>query len=156
MRRLCARWIPKMLTEEQKARRVSSCVSFLTRVEREGDTFLDRIVTVDETWISLYDPETKQQSSMWKGPGSHPQRSSRWPDLRRNGCSSSFTTNVASYCAITVPEGQTVNSQYYSKVRIYLLCLGSARSLDLFVLISDRDQFSILVLQVSNVTSYGQ
>ena len=31
---------------------------------------MDRIVTVDETWISLYTPVTKAQSTMWKTPGS--------------------------------------------------------------------------------------
>ena len=32
--------------------------------------YMDRIVTVDETWISLYTPETKVQSTIWKTPGS--------------------------------------------------------------------------------------
>ena len=31
---------------------------------------MDFLVTVDETWISMYDPETKQESSIWKTPGS--------------------------------------------------------------------------------------
>lgn len=119
MRRLCARWIPKMLTEEQKARRVSSCVSFLTRVEREGDTFLDRIVTVDETWISLYDPETKQQSSMWKGPGSPSPTKFKMARSTKKRMFIVFYDKRGVVLCHTVPEGQTVNSQYYSKVRIY-------------------------------------
>lgn len=30
---------------------------------------------MDETWIHFYEPETKQQSLVWKSPGSHtPQK----------------------------------------------------------------------------------
>ena len=70
IRRFCARWIPKMLSECQKAQRVESCRRFVQRFEREGQDFLSRIVTADETWISLYEPESKEQSTMWKTPGS--------------------------------------------------------------------------------------
>ena len=66
MRRLCAQWIPKMLSECQKAQRVESCRRFVQRFEREGEDFLSRIVTTDETWISLYEKESKEQSTMWK------------------------------------------------------------------------------------------
>ena len=34
MRRLCARWIPIMLSERQKTQRVESCRRFVQRVER--------------------------------------------------------------------------------------------------------------------------
>ena len=39
MRRLCARWIPKMLSECQKAQRVESCRHFVQRFERVGESF---------------------------------------------------------------------------------------------------------------------
>ena len=45
MRRFCARWIPKMLSECQKTQRVESCRRFVQRFEREGEDFLSRIVT---------------------------------------------------------------------------------------------------------------
>ncbi len=114
MRRLCAGWIPKMLTVEQKARRVSSCVSFLRRVDREGDTFLDRIVTVDETWIRLYDPET---NSMWKGPGSPSPTKFKMARSTKKRMFIVFYDRRGVVLCHTVPEGQTVNSQYYSNVR---------------------------------------
>ena len=55
-----------MLSECQKAQRVESCQRFVQRLEGEGEDFLSRIVTADETWISLYEPESKEQSTMWK------------------------------------------------------------------------------------------
>ena len=70
MRRLCARWIPKMLSECQKAQRAESCRHFVQRFEREREDFLSRSVTADKTLISLYEPESKGQSTIRKTPGS--------------------------------------------------------------------------------------
>ena len=59
-----------MLLECQKAQRVKSCRRFVQRFEQEGEGFLSRIVTSDKTWISLYEPESKEQSTKWKTPWS--------------------------------------------------------------------------------------
>ena len=48
-----------MLLVCQKAQRVESCRRFVQPFEREGETFLSRIVAADETWISLYEMESK-------------------------------------------------------------------------------------------------
>ena len=42
---------------------------------RDPDDFLSRLVTMDETWLYHYDPETKQQSMEWRRSGSpRPQK----------------------------------------------------------------------------------
>ncbi|XP_061195372.1 histone-lysine N-methyltransferase SETMAR-like [Saccostrea echinata] len=71
MKRVSARWIPKLLTDEDKTRRLHLSRAFLGRHSNEDD-FLQRIVTTDETWFFHYDPETKQQSSTWKRKSSPP------------------------------------------------------------------------------------
>ena len=92
MKRLCARWIPKMLSECQKAQKVESCWRFVQRLQREGEDFLSRIVTADETWISLYELESKEQSTMWKTPGSPSQfKVSHSTKIRCSSCSSTST-----------------------------------------------------------------
>ncbi|KAJ4432354.1 hypothetical protein ANN_20973 [Periplaneta americana] len=50
-RKLSARWVPKLLSEELKVQRMGAALSFLERYEREGDAILDQIVTGDETWV---------------------------------------------------------------------------------------------------------
>jgi len=45
MRKVSARWVPKMLTEEQKKVRFNVCTDPLSRLQAEPRTFLDRIVT---------------------------------------------------------------------------------------------------------------
>ena len=59
---VCARWVPKELTEEHKRKRLDVCSRHLTRYREERDNFLQQIVTEDETWIHNYEPESKWQS----------------------------------------------------------------------------------------------
>jgi len=56
----CARWVLKMVTEEHKLKRQASALDFLTQYSEEGDNFLGRLVTGDETWVSHTTPELKQ------------------------------------------------------------------------------------------------
>jgi len=48
-RKLCARWVPKILTNDHKTKRMGSALKSLTRYAQERDEFLDSIVTGDET-----------------------------------------------------------------------------------------------------------
>ena len=66
MRKVSARWVPRMLTEEWKKVRVDVCTDLLSRLQAEPQTFLDRIVIQDETWVHHFYPETKRQSMIWK------------------------------------------------------------------------------------------
>jgi len=69
-RKVCARWVPKELTEEQKNNRVAICQRLLDRYAKEGEAFLTRIIAGDETWVHHFAPETKRQTMEWKHPGS--------------------------------------------------------------------------------------
>lgn len=70
MTKVCARWVPRLLTSQQKLQRVADSRAFLKQYRQLGDRFLESIITADETWVSVYDPKTKQDSSVWKTPNS--------------------------------------------------------------------------------------
>jgi len=65
-RKFCARWVPKMLTDDQKTKRMFSGLMFLTRYAQEGDEFVDSIVAGDEKCVFHHTPESKQQSLQWR------------------------------------------------------------------------------------------
>ena len=50
-RKVSARWVPRQLTPELKEWRVDACEELLRHYETEGDTFLQRVVTGDESWV---------------------------------------------------------------------------------------------------------
>ena len=64
MSKVCAKWVPKMLIPEQKQARVEACQQLLHQVRELGDAFLQRLVTQDESWFHLREPEFKQESML--------------------------------------------------------------------------------------------
>jgi len=78
MRKVCAKMVPKELTEEQKQRRVTICQDLLDR----QDDILGRVIIGDETWVYQYDHETKQQSAQWKTANSPQPKKFCWSKSR--------------------------------------------------------------------------
>jgi [histone H3]-lysine36 N-dimethyltransferase SETMAR len=72
LRKLSARWVPRMLLPDQKRIRVLTSKSNLMLFKADEDNFMARFVTVDETWVHHFDPESKQQSKEWRERGSAP------------------------------------------------------------------------------------
>lgn len=69
MTKLSARWVPRLLTMDNKRNREITSEQCLTMFKRNPKEFLRRFVTVDETWIHWYTPETKELSKQWILPG---------------------------------------------------------------------------------------
>ncbi|GFY24342.1 uncharacterized protein TNCV_1013911 [Trichonephila clavipes] len=61
-KKLCSRWVPRLLAAEHKEKRFAISLDFLIRYEEEGYDILSRIMTGDETWVSHITPESQQQS----------------------------------------------------------------------------------------------
>ena len=67
MRKICAKFVPRMLREDQKERRRLDSREMVELIN-SNPAILDALVACDESWIYCYDPETKRQSSQWKHP----------------------------------------------------------------------------------------
>jgi hypothetical protein len=65
MRLVSAKFVPRLLTAEQKDNRLSVCTDLRQRAQ-DNPNFKCSLITDDESWIYGYDPETKQMSSQWK------------------------------------------------------------------------------------------
>jgi len=69
-RKVCARFVPRELTEEQKGARLQHCRDLIETAKNDLN-FVKTIVTGDETWCFQYGPESKRQSAIWKSPKVH-------------------------------------------------------------------------------------
>jgi uracil DNA glycosylase len=58
-RKVCANWIPHMLNDDQRAMHVLLTNTHLQHWRNEGNAFLNRILTVDESWMHSFDPQLK-------------------------------------------------------------------------------------------------
>ncbi len=75
VRRLSCKFVPKILTTEQRRQRVDLCTQNLATLAADP-LFLDKLVTGDESWLHRYDPDCKKTSSHWlpKGERKRPQK----------------------------------------------------------------------------------
>ena len=62
MRKLTGKWVPRLLTIDQKRQRVRDSKSCLNLFNRSLRDFARRLVTIDITWIHHFTPESKQQA----------------------------------------------------------------------------------------------
>jgi len=58
MRRVAAKFVPRLLTEQQKQGRVESCSSLKEEFQNDPNFFF-KVITGNKTWCYEYDPETK-------------------------------------------------------------------------------------------------
>ncbi len=89
-----ARWVLKLLNDEQKQQHVEVCSEFLAAAYRYSLVMLDSIVTVDETMVCYHTQQMKKQSQQWikkgepgpinQGPG-EPDQTDAAQLLRRQG-----------------------------------------------------------------------
>lgn len=63
-----AKWIPHLLTAAQKLRRVNRCRQSLAILRRRNNR-PEAIICEDESWIHAWNPESKEASKQWIGPG---------------------------------------------------------------------------------------
>ena len=75
MRKLSANWVPKCINADQNLQRYHSSEQLWEFFRRNPNYILSRLVTMDETWLYHYDPETKRQPMEWRHSGSpRPQK----------------------------------------------------------------------------------
>ncbi|GFS00700.1 histone-lysine n-methyltransferase setmar-like protein [Elysia marginata] len=65
-RKVSARWVPQMLTDEMKMQRKTTCAEVLKYYKEEGEVLIQRIVTGDESWVHHCDSESKRQSVQYR------------------------------------------------------------------------------------------
>ena len=115
LRRVTAKFVPKLLTEQQKELRKEICKDMLNLANHDPE-FIKTIITGDETWVYGYDPETQVSFLAMEA--------SRITTVKKSSASSQQCESDADlffYSCGTVhheyaPEGQTINKEYYLPV----------------------------------------
>ena len=112
-RKLCARWVPKQLTDFHQETRMAASLKFLMRYNEEGNDFLDRIITCDETWVHHINPETKRASMQWKHTESPRVRKFKQVLSANKMLACVFWDSRGILLVDFIPSGSTVNSEVY-------------------------------------------
>lgn len=115
MRRISAKFVPRLLTQEQKTTRLNVCRDLKEEIANDPN-FLSKIITGDESWCYGYDPETKQASSQWKTPSSPRPKKARQVKSKIKTMIIVFFDVRGIVHREFVPPGETVNQKFYLDV----------------------------------------
>lgn len=116
LRKLSARWVPRLLSIDHKRNRVTTSKDCLELFNRNSNEFLRRFVTVDETWIHYNTPETKQQSKQWVSPGEPAPKKAK-VSLSANKVMATVFWDARGIIHIDyLQKGKTINGEYYANL----------------------------------------
>jgi len=111
MKRVSAKFVPRVLTVEQKQQRLSISLELRDRAASDS-SFLGNVITGDETWVYSYDSESRVQSFQWKSPSS-PRAKKACQSRSHIKVMIVFFDLDGIVRAEFVPRNTTVNPEYY-------------------------------------------
>lgn len=114
MRKLSARWVPRLLTPENKRNRETTSETCLALFKRNPAEFLRRFVTVDETWIHWYTPETKEQSKQWIQTGERAPKKAKTVKSAGKVMATVFWDSQGVIFIDYLEKGKTITGLYYA------------------------------------------
>jgi len=90
----------------------------LTLFQRNPKEFLRRFVTVDETWIHWYTPETKEQSKQWTSPGEPAPKKAKTVPSAGKVMATDFCDSQGVIYIDYLENGKTVTGLYYAELLV--------------------------------------
>lgn len=112
-RKVCSRWIPHILTPENKRDRVRFSKTLLRRYETCDPRRLDEIVTGDETWVYHYEPHRKAQNKAWVPKGRRSPQIARRCRSQKKVLYTVFFNTKGIVLQKPCKAGETINAKYY-------------------------------------------
>lgn len=114
MNKLCARWVPRLLTPEQKQNRKDISAANLKLFNHNPAEFMRRFITTDETWVHHYTPESKEQSRQWIEKGEPAPKKAKLT-LSFNKVMATVFWDARGIIFIDyLQKGKTINGEYYA------------------------------------------
>lgn len=117
MHKVCARWVLGYWNPRKRKRGWQRHLSFYAAGRVRA--FLHHIVTTNETWLSYFNPESKQASMVWKTTSSPPPKMVRVVRSTKKTMFVFFMDSRGMLLQHAVPEGQIVNKKYNQKVKLF-------------------------------------
>ena len=114
--KVSSRFVPRFLTTEMCTRRREACLVNLEIYRRHGDNFLRNIITVDETPLSLYAPESRRESLEWRRPDEGKVWKQRSGAIRREMMLTAFWNAGGIIFLDFLQRQETVTGEYYGEL----------------------------------------
>jgi histone-lysine N-methyltransferase SETMAR len=113
MKKLCVRWVTHLLTADQKCTRMKISEQCLEHFNKNQTDFVHRFITMNETWIRHYTPESKQQSKQWTEAGCSAPKKTRSIPSTGKVMASVFWDAEGILFIENLEKGKIITRKYY-------------------------------------------
>lgn len=113
VRRLTARWIPHLLTDEQKRQRVKTARELLERYPKFDKNVFNSFVTGDETWVHFFEPQRKVNNKIWATKNAKRPCVAKRLQSSKKVMFAIFFGTKGPVTQVAVPKGRSVNAFFY-------------------------------------------
>ena len=113
LRKVCARWVPHLLTEEQKIQRLNCARKLLKTYKGCNSRVISNWLTCDETWVHMFEPQRRADNKQWK------RKDQKRPCIAKRTVSSKkmlyaiFFNSSGPVVKVPCPSGHTVTGRFY-------------------------------------------
>ena len=66
LRKVCSRWVPHLLTKEQKTQCLKCAWELLKTYKGCNGRVISNLLTGDETWVHMFEPQRMADNKQWK------------------------------------------------------------------------------------------
>ena len=122
VRKVCAKWVPHKLTQEQKETRVILCRQNLKLFDINGSKRLTDIVTGDETWLYYYNVPNKVANMVWLAEDEPRPKVLRQDFRSKKRMYTIFINYQGPICVDVLPENTTMTGAYYKDTILTQVC----------------------------------
>ena len=120
MRKLSSKWVPRWFTVDQKQQRVDDSEQCFQLFQPNKKEFLHRYVTMDETWIHHFTPESSRPSAEWTAAGKTCPKQPKTQASAGKVLASVFLDVQGILFIVCLQKGRNINSEYYIALLVRL------------------------------------
>ena len=114
MSNVLVRYVPRMLTDDQKKIQLNISRYLLSRYVDDPRDFIKGIVIQDETWVLHFDPVAKMQRKQWMPPGLPPPTKVKRVHSAEKVLISIFWDSQGVIMIYYLEQSRTINDAYYA------------------------------------------
>ena len=124
LRKVCARWVPHLLTEEQKTQLLKCARELLKTNKGCNSRVISNLLTGDETWVHMFEPQRGADNKQWKRKDKKKKKKKekkkkKRPCIGKRTISSKkmlyaiFFNSSGPVVQVPCPSGHTVTGRFY-------------------------------------------
>ena len=113
LHKICARWVPHLLTDEQKQSQVRIASQVIEKYDKCDPRHLEEIVTGDETWIYDFQPDSKTKNKVLVSSEGNRPVTARCCKTSNRILYAIFFDSKGPVLQIPVPKESSVTGKFY-------------------------------------------